>query len=266
MPNFTDQTYLKNDQYRDSSNLDARVHLHERFSTNPKGWFAWMVETLEELPTEGRVLDLGCGPGSLWRSWADRIPAGWKITLADLSDGMLLAAWRNLVVTGRAYKYEKMDAQNIPCPDQIFDIVIANHMLYHVPDRARALQEIWRVLKPGGRLVASTVGMKHMLELEAWLAQISLVDNYTPFRNAFTLESGQAELEGIFSNVVMRRYEDSLRITEVEPLIAYIRSSIKASEISEPELARLQDMLAAELLNGQVLTVGKDSGLFLASR
>jgi ubiquinone/menaquinone biosynthesis C-methylase UbiE len=266
MPDFTDQSYLKNDQYRDSSNLDARVYLHDRFSTNPQGWFTWMIETLEELPKTGKVLDLGCGSGNLWRHWAGSIPAGWSITLADLSDGMLLAAWRNLVVTGRAFKYEKMDAQEIPYQDQTFDVVIANHMLYHVPDRARALREIWRVLKPGGRLVASTVGQNHMQELEVWLAQVSRAENYVPFRNAFTLESGQVELENMFADVSIRRYADSLRITEIEPLIAYMRSSIKASELSEIELTKLSDILAAELRSGQAIIVGKDSGLFLATR
>lgn len=266
MPNFTDQAYLKNDQYRDSSNLDARVALHDRFSTNPQGWFSWVFDTLEELPAEARVLDLGCGPGGLWRSCAARIPSGWSVTLADLSDGMLLAAWRNLVVTGKAFKYEKIDAQEIPYPEQSFDIVIANHVLYHVPDRDKALAEIRRVLKPGGYLVASTVGQKHMLEMEAWLEQVSRAESYTPFRNAFTLESGQVELEKYFKDVVIRRYEDSLLITEIEPLIAYIRSSISAAEISETELAGLRDRLAAELHSGQVLKVGKDSGLFLAVR
>ena len=38
MSKFTDQQYLKTDQYKDSSNLDARVEIHKRFSTNPYGW------------------------------------------------------------------------------------------------------------------------------------------------------------------------------------------------------------------------------------
>ena len=45
---------------------------------------------------------------------------------------MVDAAWRNLVVTGRAFKYEQIDAQSIPYQDETFDIIIANFMLYHV--------------------------------------------------------------------------------------------------------------------------------------
>ena len=96
---FTDQQYLKTDQYKDSSNLDARVAIHQRFSTNPYGWFRWIFDTLLKLPSSARILELGCGHGLLWKENVDRIPSGWMITLSDLSPGMLDAAWRNLVVS-----------------------------------------------------------------------------------------------------------------------------------------------------------------------
>ncbi len=159
MSKFTDQEFLKNDQYRDSSNLDARIELHRRFSTNPYGWFPWIFDTLETLPSPARVLELGSGPGYMWKECVDRIPAGWNITLSDLSDGMVDAAWRNLVVTGRAFKYEQIDAQSIPYPDETFDIVIANFMLYHVPDRPKALQEIHRVLRSPDPVSGKKVGI-----------------------------------------------------------------------------------------------------------
>jgi SAM-dependent methyltransferase len=265
MAKFTDQAYLENEQYRDSSNLDTRASLHDRFSTNPQGWFAWMFDTLETLPAEGKLLDLGCGAGGLWRSHPERIPAGWSITLGDLSEGMLLSTWRRLVVTKRAYKYEKMDAQQIPYPDGSFDIVIANHMLYHVPDIPKALREIRRVLKPGGKLVASTVGKNHMQEIESWIKQIGLGPSYTPFQAAFSLENGQVELEKYFQDVKLLRYEDSLRITEIEPLIAYIRSRSGAAEVLPEQFETLQTFLEAEMSAKQALLVHKDSGLFLAT-
>ena len=92
MSKFTDQQYLKTDQYRDSSNLDARVAIHRRFSTNPYGWFRWVFDVLLKLPENARILELGCGPGWMWKENTDRIPAGWNITLSDLSPGMVDAA------------------------------------------------------------------------------------------------------------------------------------------------------------------------------
>jgi methylase of polypeptide subunit release factors len=109
---FTDQQYLKSDQYKDSSNLDARVVIHQRFSTNSYGWFKWVFDTLLKLPEDARMLELGCGPGLLWRENIDRIPSGWNITLSDLSSGMLDAAWRNLVVTGRAFQFKEIEASD----------------------------------------------------------------------------------------------------------------------------------------------------------
>ena len=150
MSKFTDQQYLKSDQYRDSSNLDARVMIHQRFSTNPYGWFKWIFDTLLKLSENAKILELGCGHGLLWKENIGRIPAGWHITLSDLSSGMLDAAWRNLVVSGRAFQFKEIDAQSIPFEDEAFDAVIANHMLYHVPDRPKAIAEIKRILKQAG--------------------------------------------------------------------------------------------------------------------
>jgi hypothetical protein len=50
MPNFTDGAYLTQDHYRDASNLNARIQLHRKFSTNPYGWYDWVFDTLAQLP------------------------------------------------------------------------------------------------------------------------------------------------------------------------------------------------------------------------
>ena len=120
MKKINDPQYLAQEQYKDSSNLDARIALHQNFSTNPQGWHHWVFDQLLQLPAHANILELGCGNGILWKDSAERIPAGWKITLADISDGMLDAAWRNLIVTGRAFKFEKIDAQAIPYADKTF--------------------------------------------------------------------------------------------------------------------------------------------------
>src|SRR5512138_1329879 len=169
---FTDQQYLNTDQYKDSSNLNAREEIHRRFSTNPYGWFNWVFDILLKLPANTKILELGCGPAYLWRECSSRIPADWDITLSDLSPGMVDAAWKNLVVTGRAFQFKEIDAQEIPFADETFDAVIANHMLYHVPDRGKALSEIRRVLKTGGRFFATTVGENHMMQMMDWYARV----------------------------------------------------------------------------------------------
>ena len=264
MSKFTDQQYLKTDQYKDSSNLDARVELHQRFSTNEYGWFKWVFDTLEKLPADAKILELGCGHGLVWKENTNRIPSTWDITLSDLSSGMLDSAWRNLVVTGRSYQFKEIDAQEIPFEDETFDCVIANHMLYHVPDRPKALAEIKRVLKTGGHFFATTVGDNHLKEITDWFRQIHKSEVWESFANLFTLENGLEQLKPFFPNVAVSRYEDNLHVTELEPMIAYFRSGVRAGELSDEEFAKLQSDLEKELKEKGKIFITKDSGLFEA--
>ena len=264
MSKFTDQQYLKNDQYKDTSNLDARVTIHKRFSTNSYGWFNWVFDTLVKIPADAKILELGCGPGYMWRECSNRIPTGWDITLSDLSAGMVDAAWRNLVVTGRAFRFKEIDAQSIPFEDETFDAVIANHMLYHVPDKPKAIAEIKRVLKTDGRFFATTVGDNHLKEITNWFRQIHKSEIWESFANLFTLENGLAQLKAFFPNVTVSRYEDNLHVTELEPLIAYFHSGVRAGELSEDEFATLQNDLEKELKEKGRIFISKDSGLFEA--
>ena len=263
--NFTNPTYLKTNQYRDSSNLDARAAIHQRFSTNPYGWFHWVFDRLSVLPENARILELGCGPGYLWKECGQPIPASWNITLSDLSPGMVDAAWRNLVVTGRNFKFEQIDAQSIPYPAETFDAVIANHMLYHIPDRRKALSEMRRVLKADGRLFAGTLGRNHMREMWEQLERVAPVTRET-ITSAFTLENGTAQLQEFFPRVDVFHYEDNLRVTDVSAILAYVRSMTSTSEFREEQFRAIeQEFVEAMKKNGEIF-ITKDSGLFEAQK
>ena len=262
MSKFTDQQYLRTDQYKDASNLDARVEIHRRFSTNSYGWYNWLVDILLKLPAQARILELGCGPAYMWRECSSRIPAGWDITLSDLSSGMVDAAWRNLVVTGRAFQFKEIDAQEIPFPDETFDAVIANFMLYHVPDRPKALREIKRVLKAGGELIAATAGNAHLKEMMEYLQRVHVGNIWESYANPFTLDNGLEQLKSVFPNVILSRYEDSLNVTEVEPIMAYIRSSMRSTELSEDELTKVRVNLENEINEKGRIFITKDAGVF----
>jgi len=264
MSKFTDRQYLKTDQYRDSSNLDARNVLHQRFGTNPYNWFQWIFDALLKLPGNAKVLELGCGPAYLWKGNLSRIPAEWDITLSDLSAGMLDAAWKNLVVTGRAFKFEEIDAQSIPYADETFEAVIANHMLYHVPDRPKAIAEIRRVLKPGGHFVATTLGKSHMQKMSEWMKRASTDKSIEPFSLSFSLENGLEQLDSFFSQVKLLRYKDHLQVTELEPIIAYLSSGFQAAEVMKAEVEKIRQELQARLAKEKSFFISKDSGLFEA--
>jgi len=261
---FSDPNYLKGEQYKDSSNLDARVAIHQRFSTNPYGWHNWVFEYLLKLPEDAKILELGCGPGYLWKENMSRVPAGWRVTLSDLSPGMLDAAWRNLVVSGRTFQFQEIDAQSIPLEDGSFDAVIANHMLYHVPDRPGAIAEIRRVLRSEGRLFATTIGQNHLKEIANWIQRLSPGTDSFSFGSPFTLENGFEQLKQFFAQVTLSRYPDSLQVTEVQPIIGFIRSTSRAAEIVEQKLAKLEIELEQDLKENSKIFIQKDSGLFEA--
>lgn len=265
MSKYVDQQYLQTDQYRDASNLDARIQLHRRFSTNKYGWGRWVFDQFH-LPAECEILELGCGPGDLWLQNKERVLEGWEITLSDLTPGMVRDARRNLSASSHPFRYQVSDAQFIPCTDESFDVVIANHMLYHVPHREQALVEMRRVLRPGGRLYASTVGRTHLRELSELVRRFdsrARLWGGVP-DESFFLENGGEQIARWFSEVVLRRYEDALVITEAEPLVAYVASTISMSDYVRDRLEEFVRFVERELALHGIIHVTKDSGMFEA--
>ena len=124
------------EQYKDGSNLDARIRLHARFSTNRYGMFRWIFDRFA-LRADARVLEIGSGTAQLWMRNADRIPPRWRIALSDFSFGMLAEVRAKVARIARPFALTRADVQALPFADATFDAVIANHMLYHVPDIPR---------------------------------------------------------------------------------------------------------------------------------
>lgn len=262
-----DQKYLLKAQYHNASNLNARVQLHRRFSTNKYGWCLWVFDQLD-LPPQSRILELGCGPGGLWLGNIHRIPEDWDIVLSDLSCGMLQDAQRDLGTNQGRFHFATVDARSIPFDDKSFDVVIANHMLYHVPDRSAAFSEIRRVLSPGGRVYAATNGRAHLQELRELVERFDPSIAFGTRDYSFSLENGSAQLSKWFHMVTLRLYEDSLAITEADPLVAYILSSVgnARSVLVGDKLAELVTSIERELTLHGVIHITKDLGIFEACR
>ncbi len=213
-PTINDKIFLREQQYRDASNLNARLAIHQRFSTNTYGWVPFVHDALVSLPADASILELGCGPATLWATARDRVPPGWRITLTDFSPGMLEEAKAALTATddftAERFSFHLADAQEIPFPDATFDAVIANHMLYHVPDRDKTIGEVRRVLKPGGAFFAATNGEGHMAEQwqlgEEFVQKHGLptADWHGTVGRTFSLENGAAQIGEHFDHVAAR--------------------------------------------------------------
>ena len=269
MSKLQDPNYLLTEQYRNSSYLNARLRLHDLFSTNQTNWFLWVFDHLD-LPPQCRILELGCGPGDMWLENSHRIPATWEIILSDFSRGMVEQARQNLQNLSHQFIYQIIDAQTIPFPDDHFDAVMANHVFHHVPRVDQALSEIRRVLKPGGTLYATSIGESHLMELPALVSGFDprAGNRYKEEKIEFTLESGYAPLCDWFSKVDTRRQDNSLRITEAEPLADYILSMSRSWHgIEDEQRGALINFLEGELAqNNGLISITKDSGLFIARK
>ncbi len=267
MPGNTNQSYLLNEQYKDAKNLHARAQLHERFSTRKENWFRWVFDHFS-VPQDAHILELGTGSALLWKANLDRIPADWQITLSDFSPGMLREASKNLGDQS-AFTFEIVDAQAIPFDAGLFDAVVANHMLYHVPDLPKALGEIRRVLKTDGRLYAATNGERHMGEIYDLVKEVIPADTWEESSRSFTLssfrlENGPELLSQQFAHVELYRLANSLVVTEVEPLVAYIRSTKAGSALTEEQLTNLRTLLTQRIAEQGSIHITSDVGLFEA--
>ena len=242
-------------QYATDANLQTRIALHARFSTNPH-WTEWLFE--QEAPPPGaRILELGCGPATFWKVNRGRIDPSWSLTLSDFSPGMIEAARS---VLGDRADYVVADALALPFADESFEAVLANHMLYHVPDRPQAFREIRRVLVPGGTLHAATNGHGHFAELQ------ELVGPRWPFSRhveAFGLETGPPQLEAFFVDVRVERFETALEVTEVEPVLAYIRSS---DAFAGGDLTGVREAVEAMIARDGAFRIRVDPGVISCRR
>ncbi|OAB44833.1 MerR family transcriptional regulator [Paenibacillus glacialis] len=256
------------EQYHNAIRLQARIRLYDQFSWNRIGWHRWFFEHLGSLPNL-KVLELGCGDAALWSRNADLIPETWSITLTDLSAGMLEEARMSLGAHSGRFKFLLADAQEIPFHDDEFDIVIANHMLYHVLDINRAVSEIHRVLKPDGILYASTMSKSHLQEIEqvtqVFDPHIQVLD---PVMERFQLDNGIETLQASFTAIELIRFEDYMLIDDVQPLIQYITSTpMNAREILVgAKLDQFTTYLRAKIAEKERLYITKDSGFFLARK
>jgi ubiquinone/menaquinone biosynthesis C-methylase UbiE len=271
MSQRTNAEYLKNEQYYDARNLNARIELHRRFSTNPENWFRWVFDRLE-LSGPANILELGCGPGMLWKHNHDRISPVHQIYLSDFSPGMLYEAHRNNIVTHVPFCYTALDAQAIPFPSAYFDLVIANHMLYHVPNRPLAFAEIRRVLKPGGKLVAATNGINHMGEIRHLLIHLDpgLAEqtDHAFGVSEFTIENSASQLIPWFDQIEIVPFNDSLEVTDAEPLLAYILSMTTASQINatQKQISAISQLIKHKIAENGSIHISKSTALFLATK
>jgi SAM-dependent methyltransferase len=248
-------------QYVTDANLRARQRLWE--SQQPRFDFTgWVLDLAAPRPGD-RVLDVGCGNGSYLRALDAR---GVDAVGTDISVGMLAAAAHDQLV--------QSDAQFLPFRTASFAVVLAPHMLYHVPDPARAIHELRRVLRPGGTCVVTTNGSAHMRTLRSLVEDVVRVSTpgwelRDPSTRSFTLDNSAALLEGAFDDVTCVRSEQApVRIVDAALAADYVAS---VADFYGPEVrcpwddvvAEVRDRVAAQIALAGEFVVASDAGAFV---
>jgi len=202
-----DQRYLREVQYATTTKLDARSFLHRRYATSPVPLSVFEARLID-WPADSTVLECGCGAGSFWHNV--ELPRTMSLMVTDLSPGMVEAG----IGTAAAHGFEHVcgqecDVQQLPFDDESFDIVVANHMLYHVPDPDRAVAELARVVRAGGVVLTATNGHGHMREINDALAEV------------FGIESGEVRLREAFASIAWHAFDNDLIVDDPAPVVDY---------------------------------------------
>jgi SAM-dependent methyltransferase len=246
-------------QYADSSKLASRAELHARYSTADEAWPQWTFDRVLA-GARGRVLEVGGGPGWLWRSNIDRVPGEWRVVATDISHGMVSEASRAL--DDPRFSFAVADAMALPLEDERFDTLVANHMLYHVPDVGAALAEFVRVLRPDGVLIAATNGERHFAELRPLLPA---TNRWAAHITAFGLETGPSMVAEHFADVDVERHPTVLEVPDAEPVVRYV-ASMPSRRISDDVLADVRRHVEDVLSRDGIFRITTDSGLITARK
>ena len=246
------------EQYSNSTNLNTRMSIHEKYSVNQLGFGNWLYQQYE-FTDNMRILELGCGTGDLWANRMEQLNPGTSLILSDFSEGMVEIV-RNKFSCHFGVSFEQINIEEIPFEAETFDMVIANMMLYHVPDLQKGLSEVNRVLKTGGTFCCATFGENG---IQGYLTKT--LGGYgikIDINGSFTLQNGAYILKNYFTEVNRRDYVDALEVTETEDLLDYLYSMASIGNLGNVTREELHRCFEASKDEKGIIHIPKEYGMF----
>lgn len=256
------------DQYATKKNLQTRVDIHRLYSQVPYSFQDWTLSHIDLTGSE-RALDVGCGSGAWLFPLADRLSQnGGSVVGIDLSEGMVLDI-SNEANMRTNIELHTGDVQNLPFSDESFDFVMANFMLYHVPDIDQAIRELKRVLKPGGKLITATnsqLSMEPLWKLHVGGQRNAGLPEGIVLRSVpnvrFSLENGSEFLRPHFEWFESNVLYDVLKFTNSQPLMDYYSSGFMKLGDIDKQIANEQWQSVYDFVREQVDTLLERDGCY----
>ncbi|WP_155893966.1 class I SAM-dependent methyltransferase [Cystobacter fuscus] len=231
---YTDKAHLLTHNYGSTDDYKVRSSGWDEYRVNPTSVVEWV---LGKIPLEGRsaILDAGCGLGRFALAAAERSPAGSVVTALDLSAAMVDAVRTEARGRQLAIEVSVAGIEELPHPAETFDVVLCNYVLYHVESIPKAIGELARVLKPGGRLVSVVPAFRWLHELIDWQDRALLrlghdIDGplFKPTgTDRFCEENAPRYLRERFRVMSRERYDGTMRFPSVEVLLHHYRHTMR---------------------------------------
>jgi SAM-dependent methyltransferase len=271
---ITDREFISTQMYSTDEALAVRLRTHKNYTQPQLDFITWVVERISWRGDE-TVLDIGCGDGAYVEPVCTRLTGGGRLLSADLSLGILRD------VSAKAFAGQprlfNADAMSIPLPDACCDVVLANHMMFHVPLQERALAEFRRVLRQGGRLLAATNALNSMKTFVTEIIAAAQALGYdwdiplSPAIKRFALENGGAIIEPFFPSLKRDIVESCLVFPQATPAVDYVHSmrhfyipQLPQGLAWEALVQQVARQIEAQVAEQGEYRVSKTTGVFVA--
>lgn len=272
---------IKKILYGEADDLGTRIYIHKNYSKSGLDWDDWVIS---RLPARSfvNVLDLGCGNGRFIFSLLDR-KIGNNFTGIDISESNIDFAKSELLRynnTNVVFRIENVEEYRFE--QSGYDLIMCNHMLWHMKKLSEFLGKISVTLCPEGILLITTNSAGYMrkmydlhLESAGYLGFPENILKQNFFNNSFSVENGYEILSGYFRNIKKNVLKDELEFSELTPFMKYYMTFLKSQmkifkNIDENLWIELIKLISSKVEN-EIKTKGKfiinkTSGAFIANK